>query len=189
MKCPKCQSDNREDVKFCEQCGAGMELECPNCKARIPLGKKFCGECGQFLSEPSAAPPEPTPSSSSERKHITVLFSYLSGYTAMSEKLDPEEVKGIMDQVFGKIREVVARNDGIIEKFIGDAVVAFLGIPHAHEDDPVSRGRQGHPMSLLSSKKFVHNNSNGLAISALFTAHLSSRLLPRSFHMVGESPT
>jgi len=48
---------------------------------------------------------------------------------------------------------------------------------------------RGHPMSLLSSKKFVHNNSNGLAISALFTAHLSSRLLPRSFHMVGESLT
>ncbi|NIO19513.1 MAG: zinc-ribbon domain-containing protein, partial [Candidatus Aenigmarchaeota archaeon] len=38
MKCPKCQFDNREGVKFCEECGAKMELECPNCGAKIPLG-------------------------------------------------------------------------------------------------------------------------------------------------------
>ena len=72
-----------------------------------------------------------------ERKHITVLFSDLSGYTSLSEKLDPEEVKSIMNRIFGQITKVVSHHEGTIEKFIGDAVVAFFGIPKAHEDDPV----------------------------------------------------
>jgi len=53
MKCPKCQFENREGVRFCEQCGAKMELECPNCGAKIPLGSKFCGKCGHNLTLPS----------------------------------------------------------------------------------------------------------------------------------------
>ena len=51
MQCPKCQTENREGMRFCEQCGAKMELQCPNCKATIPLGKKFCGECGAEIKE------------------------------------------------------------------------------------------------------------------------------------------
>jgi len=46
MKCPECQFDNREEVKFCEECGAKFELECPSCKANIPPEVKFCEECG-----------------------------------------------------------------------------------------------------------------------------------------------
>ena len=61
----------------------------------------------------------------------------MSGYTAMTEKLDPEEVKEIMGKIFGEISEVVARYEGFIEKFIGDAVMALFGAPTAHEDDPV----------------------------------------------------
>jgi class 3 adenylate cyclase/ABC-type dipeptide/oligopeptide/nickel transport system ATPase component len=68
---------------------------------------------------------------------VTVLFSDLSGYTAMTEKLDPEEVKEIMGRVFGEISRVVARYEGFIEKFVGDAVMALFGAPKAHEDDPV----------------------------------------------------
>jgi class 3 adenylate cyclase/tetratricopeptide (TPR) repeat protein len=55
----------------------------------------------------------------------------------MTEKLDPEEVKEIMSQVFGAITSIVKKYDGSIEKFIGDAVAAFFGVPTAHEDDPV----------------------------------------------------
>jgi class 3 adenylate cyclase/tetratricopeptide (TPR) repeat protein len=65
------------------------------------------------------------------------MFSDLSGYTAMTEKLDPEEVKEIMSRIFGEIAQVVTKYEGFIEKFIGDAVVAFFGVPKAHEDDPI----------------------------------------------------
>ena len=51
MKCPKCQFENPEGIKFCEECGTKMELKCPKCGAEILLGKKFCGQCGQKLEE------------------------------------------------------------------------------------------------------------------------------------------
>jgi adenylate cyclase len=56
------------------------------------------------------------------RKHATVLFSDLSGHTAMSEKLDPEEVKEIMSRIFGEIAQVVTKYEGFVEKFVGNAV-------------------------------------------------------------------
>jgi DNA-directed RNA polymerase subunit RPC12/RpoP len=71
MQCPKCQTENREGVKFCEQCGAKMELECPHCGAKIPLGSKFCGECGQILEQPVEA--EATVSSSKELPFSLIL--------------------------------------------------------------------------------------------------------------------
>jgi class 3 adenylate cyclase/tetratricopeptide (TPR) repeat protein len=77
----------------------------------------------------------PGPPPAAERKRITVLFSDLSGYTAMSEKLDPEEVKEITSRIFGEATGVVDRYDGIVENYIGDAVMALFGVPKVHEDD------------------------------------------------------
>jgi len=104
-------------------------MKCPKCQFDNPEGAKFCIECGHKFGEELAIV--------GERKQVTVLFSDLSGYTAMSERLDPEEVKSIITRIFGEIAQVVAKYDGSIEKFIGDAVVALFGVPKAHEDDPV----------------------------------------------------
>jgi class 3 adenylate cyclase/tetratricopeptide (TPR) repeat protein len=104
-------------------------MKCPKCQTDNPEGAKFCIECGHKFGEELAT--------EGERKQVTVLFSDLSGFTAMSERLDPEEVKNIISRIFGEIAQVVVRYDGSIEKFIGDAVVALFGVPKAHEDDPV----------------------------------------------------
>jgi class 3 adenylate cyclase/tetratricopeptide (TPR) repeat protein len=136
MKCPICQFENPEGKKFCTGCGAKLEFLCPHCNAPYTPQSKFCGDCGQRLDKPTVTA-KPIPLTDSERKHITVLFSDMSGYTAMTEKLDPEEVKEIMGRVFGEISQVVARYEGFIEKFIGDAVMALFGAVTAHEDDPV----------------------------------------------------
>jgi len=61
----------------------------------------------------------------------------MSGYTSMSERLDPEEVKEISGRIFGEISQVIAKYDGFIEKYIGDAVMALFGVPISQEDDPV----------------------------------------------------
>lgn len=59
MKCPSCHSDNREGVKFCEECGTRFEVRCPKCGKRIPPGKKFCGECGhQIIKSEKPSPIE-----------------------------------------------------------------------------------------------------------------------------------
>jgi class 3 adenylate cyclase/tetratricopeptide (TPR) repeat protein len=137
MKCPKCQFENRDEARFCLKCGARLELKCPKCHEIFPTEAVFCDECGHRLME-SAEPREaPGRESEGERKYVTVLFSDLSGYTAMAEKLDPEEVKEIMSRIFDEIAQVVARYEGFIEKFVGDAVMALFGVPKAHEDDPV----------------------------------------------------
>ena len=156
MKCPKCQFENREDAKFCNECGHKFEHTCPKCGTSNRPGSKFCDECGFNLGEPKEAPStgdldqeSPSPESAvreiptvpeaveGERKYVTALFSDMSGYTAMSERLDPEEVKEITSRIFAEISKIVDKYDGFIEKFIGDAVMALFGVPKAHEDDPV----------------------------------------------------
>lgn len=72
-----------------------------------------------------------------ERKQITVVFCDLSGYTSLSEKLDPEEVQGIMERIFQGVAPIVEKYEGIIDKFIGDGVMIVFGVPKSHEDDAV----------------------------------------------------
>jgi class 3 adenylate cyclase len=153
MKCPKCQFENREAVKFCEQCGTKLELECPSCGAKLPLDRKFCGECGHDLTAKPQKPPidysQPqsyTPkfladkilttrsSIEGERKLVTVLFADVASYTSMSENLDPEEVHQIMDDCFKILMEEIHKYEGTINQFTGDGVMALFGAPVAHED-------------------------------------------------------
>ena len=156
MECPECQVENRDEAKFCKKCGAELILVCPACGHKYERDCSFCDECGQILCAPSQSEPSTkttiqqedidstfdekdrvcTPIEG-ERKYAAILFSDLSGYTAMSEKLDPEELKEIMSRIFGEIAQVVANYEGFIEKFIGDAVMAIFGVPKAHEDDPI----------------------------------------------------
>jgi len=136
MKCVRCQFENEEGSKFCLECGGRLELQCPQCGKILPLAAKFCNGCGQRLEKVSET--EKTVSQiESERKYVTVLFSDLSGYTAMSEKLDPEEVKETTSRIFGEISQIVVKYDGFIEKYAGDAVMVLFGVPKAHEDDPI----------------------------------------------------
>ena len=110
-------------------------MKCPKCHSENPAGVRFCGACGHPLGE--AGEPGNLSGPESERRHVTVLFTDLTGYTAMCERLDPEEVKEVMSRIFGEIAQVVTKYEGFIEKFIGDAAMALFGVPKAHEDDPV----------------------------------------------------
>ena len=136
MKCPKCKLENSESAKFCLGCGARLEQDCPQCGRASPLSAKFCAECGLRLGELAEGE---TAAAGTEggRRYVTALFSDLTGYTAMAERLDPEEVKEITGRVFAGVVEIISKYEGFVEKFIGDAVVAIFGIPATHEDDPV----------------------------------------------------
>jgi class 3 adenylate cyclase/tetratricopeptide (TPR) repeat protein len=153
MICPKCQVENREGVKFCEECGAKMDLVCPRCGTKIPSGKKFCGECGHQLSESKKTPPidyaQPqsyTPKHladkilntrstlEGERKLVTVLFADVVSFTNLSEKLEPEEVHQIMEDCLKILMDEIHKYEGTINQFTGDGVMALFGAPLAHED-------------------------------------------------------
>src|SRR6266850_896985 len=135
-------------------------MRCPQCAHENPQGVKFCGECGARLTvvpAPTPAPPAAAPDRYAspesytpkhlaekiltsrdamvgERKRVTVMFSDVSDFTAMSEKLDPEEVHAIMDRSFEVILGEVHRYEGTINQFLGDGVMALFGAPVAHED-------------------------------------------------------
>ena len=153
MKCTKCQFENPKDSKFCLECGKKLELQCPQCGKTLPILAKFCNQCGQKMKELEAKEIS-MPESEGERKHVTVLLSDLSGYTAMSEKLDPEELKEIMSGIFGEVAQVIAKYDGFIEKYVGDAAMALFGVPKAHEDDAIRAIKAGREIH-----KFVEDKS------------------------------
>jgi class 3 adenylate cyclase/tetratricopeptide (TPR) repeat protein len=136
MQCPECRFENRENANYCKECGAKLELVCSGCGTVYEIGSKFCDECGYSLAQDSQIR-NTEPTRDGERKHVTILFSDLSGYTAMSEQLDPEEVKEITGHIFDNVSKIISKYDGFIEKYAGDAVMAIFGAIQSHEDDPV----------------------------------------------------
>jgi predicted ATPase/class 3 adenylate cyclase len=133
MKCSKCYFDNKREAKFCKKCGTELKLICQSCGHLYERDSLFCEQCGRSLEEFEQS----VKNTEGERKYITVLFSDLSGYTALCEKLDPEETKDLTNRIFKEIGRIIAKYEGFIEKFIGDAAVALFGVPTAHEDDPI----------------------------------------------------
>jgi class 3 adenylate cyclase/tetratricopeptide (TPR) repeat protein len=100
---------------------------CTSCGHEIPDGAKFCPECGAPV--PAAAPAR------EQRKTVTVLFCDLTGSTSLGESTDPEALRALLARYFDRMKAIVERHGGTVEKFIGDAVMAVFGVPTVHEDD------------------------------------------------------
>ena len=81
------------------------------------------------LADLDAAPPD------EQRKLVTVLFADLAGWTALSERMDPEDVRELQDAYFAAVTKPIDDYGGSVEKYIGDAVLAVFGVPETHEDD------------------------------------------------------
>jgi class 3 adenylate cyclase/tetratricopeptide (TPR) repeat protein len=111
-------------------------LACPTCGTDNPEGSKFCRECATPLDGRSRQLAE-------ERKVITALFCDLVGFTATSESADPEDVNQMLNAYATMARREIEVHGGVVEKFIGDAVVGVFGVPAAHEDDPERAVRAG----------------------------------------------
>ena len=111
---------------------------CPACGRENPDDSQFCGSCGASLVE--AAPPRDV------RKTVTVVFCDVTGSTALGEQLDPESLRRVMARYFDEMQAVVERHEGIVEKFIGDAVMAVFGVPVLHEDDALRAVRAAAEM-------------------------------------------
>ena len=111
------------DISFCRECGVSMApaLVCASCGAPDE-GGRFCGRCGVALSP--AVVPRAADGPVAERRVTSVLFGDLVGFTTLSESRDAEEVRDLLSRYFDQCRTVVGRYGGIVEKFIGDAVMA-----------------------------------------------------------------
>ena len=151
MTCPGCSQENPAGARFCGGCGAPLEVICVACQAPNPPGNRFCHQCGGVLGPGSAAGQFASPQSytpkhlaekilttgsalKGERKQVTVLFVDVSGFTSLSERLDPEEVHRLMSRAFDLMLAEVHRYEGTVNQFLGDGIMALFGAPIAHED-------------------------------------------------------
>jgi predicted ATPase/class 3 adenylate cyclase len=153
MQCPQCQAANPDGRMFCGDCGAPLPQRCPACGTESPPGKKFCGDCGAALTGsgrqvasraasaehrsvlPLPVPAPGTVSSGAERRQLTVMFCDLVGSTALSARLDPEDLREVIGAYHARVADVVGRHDGFVARYMGDGVLVYFGYPQAHEDD------------------------------------------------------
>ncbi len=147
MQCLQCEFENRQGVRFCEKCGAKLELTCPSCGVLVPPDRHFCGECGASLS-PVVTARDVTPDTAllereAERRQLTVMFCDLVGSTALSSKLDPEDLREIITAFQDQCREAIDRYTGFIARYMGDGMLVYFGYPKAHEDDAERAVRAG----------------------------------------------
>ncbi|HJS26129.1 MAG TPA: AAA family ATPase, partial [Actinomycetota bacterium] len=117
---------------------------CPRCGEENPDRARFCLRCGETLGEAGTG--------RAERKFATALFADLVGSTSLAEREDPEVVQAVVGRAFERLAEEVRRYEGLLEKFMGDALLAVFGVPRAHEDDAERAVRAGLEMQAVLSE-------------------------------------
>jgi class 3 adenylate cyclase/tetratricopeptide (TPR) repeat protein len=157
MQCPRCQTSNPPQAKFCLECASPLARSCRSCGTPLPPAAKFCLECAHPVAGPAPAPGEArfaSPDSytprhlvekiltsksalQGERKQVTVLFADLKGSMELLADRDPEEARKILDPVLERMMDAVHRYEGTVNQVMGDGIMALFGAPLAHEDHAV----------------------------------------------------
>jgi class 3 adenylate cyclase len=153
MKCPRCQHDNPQGARFCEECASPLARVCSSCGTALSTTAKFCHICAHPISStggtPSPSPDRYTPKHlaekiltsktalEGERKRVTVLFADMKGSMELLAERDPEEARKLLDPVLERMMEAVHRYEGIVNQVMGDGIMALFGAPVAHEDHAV----------------------------------------------------
>ncbi len=158
LTCASCGATANADQRFCGDCGAALSSGCPSCGTTNPPGQRFCGSCGTRLDGAAASPgPSGSPTSAgfpasgapsagdagthpgagpiAERRLVSIMFADLVGFTPFAEERDSEDVRDTLTRYFDLATSIITRHGGMVEKFIGDAVMAVWGTPTTREDD------------------------------------------------------
>jgi len=161
MKCPKCNHENRDGAKFCESCGAKLQLACPKCGSELSPQARFCDNCGAKIGETTPIAGVTIPNledmhaqlqnlipdelaqkymtaeqqAGGENRPITALFADISGFTPLSATKSSEDMFQLVQDCFKRLVGIVARYEGSISGFRGDGLLALFGAPILHEND------------------------------------------------------
>jgi adenylate cyclase len=165
MNCASCGAEIQRGFAFCPDCGMKQPRQCAGCGYLCAPEFAFCPKCGApvggarssaaagsrdasglaaagsapsrgVLVERAIPPAHADEATRADRRTVTVLFADLSGFTAISERLDPEIVQALQNEIFEEMTAAVKSFGGFVDKFIGDAMLSLFGAPAAHEDDP-----------------------------------------------------
>ena len=174
---------------------------CQSCGVENPEGTRFCGHCGARAD--IGERPEPRPDLTAalrnfvdsqvadrlietggrlteQRRLVTALFADISGFTALADRLDPEQLTEVIDPIISRLSSVVGRYEGYVDKFAGDALLAFFGAPVSHEDDAVRALMVALDMhrEMQSTLKQLRNDVGELTLHVgVNTGHVIARVL------------
>lgn len=149
MRCAACAVENKAGRQFCAACGAALPRACVACGFANDSGDAFCGGCGRDLRRQT-----PVTEEAAERRPVSVMFVDLVGYTALVQRVDPEETHALLARFFAMADEIILQFGGRIDKHMGDNVMALFGAPVAHGDDP---------QRAVSAAQAIHEAMPGLS--------------------------
>ncbi|AVT33753.1 adenylate/guanylate cyclase domain-containing protein [Plantactinospora sp. BC1] len=138
--CTRCGRISAVGDRYCGGCGTELTSACPHCDQPLAADAAFCTACGKPRP---AQPGRPAVMPQEDRRRVSVLFVDLIDFTPYVERADPELVRGMQTAFFSAARRVIGQYGGVVEKYIGDAVMALFGAPVATETDPLRCVRAG----------------------------------------------
>ena len=190
MHCPNCQTEVPAG-KFCVQCGAGLGRTCPACGTSYPDGARFCPGCGHKLDPAPAL--RATVTAEPERRQLTILFADLAGSTALSARLDPEDMGRVLRAYQACCASVVQRWGGYLAKYLGDGVLAYFGYPQAHEDSAERAVRAGLELTEAVGRLEVGHGARlaarvGIATGLVVVGELIGEGAAKEEAVVGDTP-
>ena len=137
-------------------------MECPECGFSNPEGMRYCGDCGARLEVVDSA----------ERRRITVLFCDLVDSTPMSGKLDPEELREILQTYYGICENAIRANGGYLAKYLGDGILAYFGYPEASEQHAMNAAHAGLDITVAIENLVIDSGeSDGIEIATRIGIH------------------
>jgi class 3 adenylate cyclase/tetratricopeptide (TPR) repeat protein len=208
MQCHRCRHDNRDEARFCRECGESFGTRCLLCGTILAAESRYCDNCGApsavvragpIVSSLFGAPYLRTPGSltkriltseaalEGERKQVTVLFSDMKGSTEQIADRDPEDARRLLDPILERMMEAVDRYEGTVNQVMGDGIQALFGAPLAYEDHAVRACFAALKMQ-ESIKKYAEEvrRKEGLPLQirvGLNSGEVIVRLLGRELHM------
>ncbi len=190
QQCSRCKQSLPPEFKFCGFCGDGLHSHHHQQPPQVQIQAKAVAKKAvevlpkalqetDIVTPPVDAPQATVPHSAvarvSERRQVAVLFCDICGFTALSESLDPEEVSNIIQPLFQQCNAIIGKYEGVVEKFIGDAIMALFGVPFAHEDDP-----ERAALAALEMRELIQNfgkeleKEHGRSINMRMGLHLGT---------------
>ncbi|MEH2613043.1 class 3 adenylate cyclase [Bradyrhizobium sp. AZCC 1693] len=203
MDCPRCGSANPDGKSFCGDCGERLPRRCKVCGNESAPGKKFCADCGAPLAAAGSGTaarrtrvfaPAATAANTAERRQLTVMFCDLVGSTALSARIDPEDLREVIATYHGCVAEVVDHYGGFVAKYMGDGLLIYFGYPNAHEDDAERAARAGLAVSRAVGQLQTEHNVEplkvrvGIATGLVVVGDLIGAGAAQEQAVVGETP-
>ena len=185
-KCKSCGTSLVSGAHYCFACGAATSVPCPKCGTTIGPEELYCSHCGAAVASAPALP-------GAERRQLTVMFCDLVGSTALSTRLDPEEMREVIRSYQEVCAAIVPAYDGFLARFIGDGVLVYFGYPRAHEDDAERAVRAGFDMVAAVGRLRTPNNEPlaarvGIATGTVVVGDVIGTGVAREWAVIGEAP-